>query len=457
VREIAAYVTVELVAAMLMMLVCYLGVRWMRVAARRDAAAVAMATVEHEVAERTRALEESVARYRTFVENSDAIAFEFDVLRQRLTYIAPQVVKLLGSTSNRARREFLGTLIHRGDQERVAATLQAFADSPGDESLALQYRLVRDDGRMVYVRTLLNDHTPDGLIRGITFDLTQQTKLEAEVRQAQKLESVGRLAAGVAHEINTPVQYVQDSVQFVREAIDDLFGVIERHRAVSVAAAAGEAARELAQQALAGDEQADLSYLLEHVPPALDRAIDGLGRVTTIVHSLKSFAHPDQHQRSVIDLNAAIQTTLEIARHEYKYVADVELDLLELPRVECYASEINQVLLNLIVNAAHAIEEAKHENARGVIRVRTRHEHDHVEIAIGDTGCGIPDDLRERVFEPFFTTKAVGRGTGQGLSIARSVIVDKHGGTLTFASTPGVGTTFTIRLPLTTIELGVAA
>ena len=458
VQDIATYVTAELVTAILMVLVCWLGLRQLRSTARRDAELAAAATIEHEVGERTDALEQTVALYRLFVEKSDAIAFEYDIVRERLTYIAPQVVKLLQSTSKRSRREFLGTLIHPDDRERVTATLHGFAGAPAADGVALQYRLVRDDGRLLYVRTLLNEHTADGRVRGITFDLTQQTKLETEVRHAQKLESVGRLAAGVAHEINTPVQYVQDSVQFVREAIGDVFAVLARHREVSLASAAGVVSRELAERALAGDEEADLAYLLEHVAPALDRAIDGLGRVTTIVQSLKSFAHPDQHKRSVIDVNAAIESTLEIARHEYKYVADVALDLSELPRVQCYASEINQVLLNLIVNAAHAIETVKAERGeRGLIRVRTRHEQDHVTIEIADTGCGIPEDVRERVFEPFFTTKPVGRGSGQGLSIARSVIVDKHGGSLTFESTPGVGTTFTILLPLATSELKAAA
>ncbi len=458
--EIAAYLVAELVLAVL-------GCAWWtrrvkRLAAREaraEARAEATARIEQQVRERVEPLEQTVALYTTFVENTDAIAFEYDLTGKKLTYIAPQVTKLLNSTSNRSRREFLGNLIHPDDRDRVTTALRDYAASPASDRVALQYRLVRDDGKLVYVRTLLSDSTANGLIRGVTIDLTQQTKLESEVRQAQKLESVGRLAAGVAHEINTPVQYVQDSVQFVRDAMSDLFDVIEMHREVSIAVARGASPKQLADSAIASEEAADLDYLRENVPAALDRAIDGLGRVTTIVHSLKAFAHPDQKQRTTIDVNAAIENTLEIARHEYKYVADVELDLDEVPKIEGFASEINQVLLNLIVNAAHAIEDAKHTDERGLIRVRTRHEADRVEITIGDTGCGIPDNVRDRIFEPFFTTKAVGRGTGQGLSIARSVIVEKHGGSLTFDSTLGIGTTFTIRLPLTSagIELGAAA
>jgi signal transduction histidine kinase len=426
--------TVDVVYLALVATVAVITLVAQRRRADRDAKRAAQALIEAEVAARIAALEQQVALYTVFVENTDAIAFEYDTQRCHLTYIAPQVTHLLGSSSKRSRREFLGTLIHPDDRERVTAALHAYVADPAHERVALQYRLVRDDGKLVHVRTLLSDHAPGGLVRGIAFDVTQQTKLETEVRQAQKLESVGRLAAGVAHEINTPAQYVQDSVTFAREAIDDLFGAIDRQPAVSAA--------------LAADELADLAYLREHVPAALDRAIDGLGRVTTIVHSLKAFAHPDQRQRTAIDINAAIENTLEIARNEYKYVADLELDLPELPQVEVFAGEINQVLLNLIVNAAHAIEDRKGRDERGLIRVRTRQEADCIEIAIADTGCGIPDHMRERIFEPFFTTKPVGRGTGQGLSIARSVIVDKHGGTLTFDSTVGHGTTFTIRLPM---------
>ena len=417
---------------------------------RRHVRVAVAAAIELEVGERTAALEATVARYRIFVENTDAISFEYDSQARRLVYIAPQVARMLGSTSKRSRREFLGNLIHTDDRARVGEALARYAAGPEHERVAISYRLVRDDGRILHVRTLLSDRTGDGLVRGITIDVTQQTKLETEVRQAQKLESVGRLAAGVAHEINTPVQYVQDSVQFASESIADLFGVIERHREVSRAVCAGRAeAAQLAAAALANDETADLAYLVEHVPAALDRAIDGLGRVTTIVHSLKAFAHPDQRKRVFVDLNEALANTLEIARNEYKYVADVELDLADEMRIECFAGEINQVLLNLIVNAAHAIEDAAHDE-RGMIRVRTRHvDESHVEISIGDTGCGIPEHVRERIFEPFFTTKKLGRGTGQGLSIARQVIVEKHGGTLTFDSHVGHGTTFTILLPVT--------
>jgi signal transduction histidine kinase len=175
--------------------------------------------------------------------------------------------------------------------------------------------------------------------------------------------------------------------------------------------------------------------------------VEGLGRVATLVRSMKEFAHPDQKQKAPADLNRAIASTLTIARNEYKYVADIETDYGELPPVPCHIGELNQVFLNLIVNAAHAIESAIHgTDRRGLIRVETRREDDLVRVSISDSGTGIPEEIRNRIFDPFFTTKDVGRGTGQGLAIARSVVVDKHAGTLTFDSELGRGTTFHVRL-----------
>jgi signal transduction histidine kinase len=194
------------------------------------------------------------------------------------------------------------------------------------------------------------------------------------------------------------------------------------------------------------EQDVDLDYALEHVPRALDRALDGLNRVATIVNSMRMFAHPDVAEMTEADLNQGIQSTIAIARNEYKYVADVETDFGEIPPVMCHAGDINQAILNIIVNAAHAIaDEVRGTEKRGRIAVRTRQDGDSVVVSISDTGGGIPQDVRDRVFDPFFTTKEVGRGTGQGLTIARAVVVDKHRGELTFQTGPE-GTTFFVRL-----------
>jgi signal transduction histidine kinase len=194
---------------------------------------------------------------------------------------------------------------------------------------------------------------------------------------------------------------------------------------------------------------ADLDYILQNAPAALDSSIEGLGRIATIVRSLKEFAHPDQAKKALADLNQAIRSTLVVAHNEYKFIAELHTDLGDLPLVPCFLGEINQVVLNLLVNASHAISDVVKDSRKfGKIEVRTRLDGNEVEISISDTGAGIPEAARGKIFDPFFTTKEVGKGTGQGLAIARSVIVGKHGGTLRFETECGKGTTFFIRLPV---------
>jgi two-component system, NtrC family, sensor kinase len=266
---------------------------------------------------------------------------------------------------------------------------------------------------------------------GMGSDVTEQVVLEAQLQQAQKLESIGQLAAGVAHEINTPTQFVGDNLRFLKDALGE---VVPALAAAASAAGAGK-----------GD---DLAYLRDEIPRAIDQSLEGISRVATIVQAMKAFSHPDLGEKSLVDLNAAITTTLTVARNEYKYVATVETDLdPALPMVDCIPGEINQTILNLVVNAAHAIAE-RGERAPGLIRIVTRGDGEAVEIRISDTGAGIPVALRPRLFSPFFTTKPVGKGTGQGLFIAHNVIVRRHGGSIACDSEVGRGTVFTIRLPL---------
>lgn len=286
-------------------------------------------------------------------------------------------------------------------------------------------------------------------LQGTVRDISGRLRLEAELGHARKLEAVGQLAAGIAHEINTPTQYVSDSIQFLAESFRDGQGLIGRYRQ-AIAGLAPSVEHDALREQMAQVELAvDSEYVEANAPAAFARAIDGISRIATIVRAMKEFAHPDQREKRPADLNHALQTTLIIARNEYKYVADVETELGELPPVFCHIGELNQVFLNLLVNASHAISDVvAASGSRGCIRVRTTHEDDDVRIDIADSGCGIPEEVRDRIFDPFFTTKEVGRGSGQGLAIAHSVVVDKHGGTLTFESEPGRGTTFTIRIPV---------
>ena len=280
-------------------------------------------------------------------------------------------------------------------------------------------------------------------------DVTSNKQAEAELRQAQKLEAVGQLAAGIAHEINTPIQFVGDSAHFLRDALGDLTRLIASYQEVVAAVERGEATAEHALVARQAEQDADLEYLREQLPKAVDRTLEGTSRVADIVRAMKEFAHPDQKEKVAANLNRALSSTLTVAKNEVKYVAEVVTDFQELPPVFCHLGDLNQVFLNLLVNAAHAIADVVGTSGeRGLITVRSRCDGPDVVVEISDTGTGIPEEIRARIFDPFFTTKPVGKGTGQGLAIARSIVVDKHGGSISLESELGRGTTFVIRLPI---------
>ena len=265
------------------------------------------------------------------------------------------------------------------------------------------------------------------------------------------MASIGQLSAGIAHEINTPTQFVGDNTRFLQEAFEDLGQVLNAFEEFFHAVKNGESFEQLIEKVETTVEEADLEYLVEEIPKAINQTLEGVERVAKIVRSMKEFAHPGASEKAQVDINKAIESTVTVSRNEWKYVADVETDLdPDLPMVPCLAGDINQVFLNLLVNSAHAIEAAMggKNNGKGKIRVATRKRNGWAEITITDTGTGIPESIRDRIFDPFFTTKEVGKGTGQGLSIAYNIVVEKHGGIIDFESTEGEGTTFMVRLPL---------
>ncbi len=415
-----------------------------------------MGTVERRVDERTRELIQSREQYRQLVETTRTVPWELDTSSLTLTYVGPQIEKVLGFTAAFCLvPQFLERHIHPDDLGQVLDSLDRMRSEKG---ATIEARMRHADGRWLWVRLIASGSRPsvslrsgtstEGVVRGVIFDVTDERRLEVELRQSQKLESVGRLASGVAHEINTPIQFVSDSVHFVRDAVSDLAAFVESHRPLVDLIGEGEQS-EVARMVAELREDLDVDYLIENVPKALDRALDGLERVASIVRSMRQFAHPDQSEMSGVDLNRNLESTLIISKNEYKYVATVETELGDLPPVLCFGGDLNQVFLNLIVNAAHAIEaKVRGTTAKGIIRICTRQDGPDVVVSVEDTGSGIPETIRDRIFEPFFTTKEVGRGTGQGLAIARSTVVDKHGGSLGFETTVGVGTTFTIRLPV---------
>jgi PAS domain S-box-containing protein len=432
-----------LYAACIVLLV-FLGVTTLRIQGMN-------ATVELKVVERTRELEASREQYRSLVETTRVVPWQWDTTTERFSYVGPQGAALLNCTTDDwLAPGFWKERVHPDDfiavQERVAAIVDHAVDTQ------FEFRMMRNDGGWVWVRSILNgqrEGVARRILQGFLLDVTKQRQAEFELQQALKLESVGRLAAGVAHEINTPIQFVSDSVHFVRDAANDLFILVDKLLAVQRSVQAGAPCAEAARQAAEAEATADLEYLIDNVPKALDRSLDGLDRVATIVRSMKEFAHPDTKEMAALDLNRAIESTLNIARNEYKYVADVETDFGNLPPIVCHAGDINQAVLNIVINAAHAITDVvKGSENRGKICVRTRCEGAQIVIEIEDTGGGIPLDVQPKIFDPFFTTKEVGKGTGQGLSMARAVIVEKHKGELSFATRLGQGTTFCLRLPI---------
>jgi PAS domain S-box-containing protein len=282
----------------------------------------------------------------------------------------------------------------------------------------------------------------------VTQDVTQQRKLERELGQAHKLESIGQLAAGIAHEINTPTQFIGDNIRFLKESFNEVLDLLSKLQGL-VASAPESSAIALAPIATTLDART-VVYWRDEIPKAITQSLEGVERIAKIVGAMKEFSHPGT-ERTPLDLNRAIASTITVASNEWKYVADIKTDFdVLLPLVPVMPGSFNQVILNIIVNAAHAIsaKAAPGTAAKGTITVATRRLNESAEIRISDTGCGMPAGTIPKIFDLFFTTKPVGTGTGQGLAIAHDVVVAKHGGTIDVESELGVGTTFTIRLPL---------
>lgn len=340
----------------------------------------------------------------------------------------------------------------------------------GEPILDLEEKETWADGRVTWVSTskfpLCDSNGTIVGTFGISRDITAakineaaRQEMETQLTLSQKMESIGRLAAGIAHEVNTPTQFIADNTHFLTNAFAQFETVIGRFRALREAASPHSDCAEAVQAVAAAEREAELDYLLGEIPRCLQQTLDGLSRVTRIVCSLKEFAHPNSPELAPADLNRVIETSLVVSRHEWKYVADVvsELDA-SLPLVPCVVDELNQVMLNLVINAAHAIGEAAKVRtaARGKITVRTRCEAPWAVIEVEDTGTGIPPEIRGRIFEPFFTTKAVGKGTGQGLAIVHTVVVKHHHGTIDVTTEPGKGTIFVVKIPLQQAAAAVA-
>ncbi|HQU85460.1 MAG TPA: PAS domain S-box protein [Pyrinomonadaceae bacterium] len=301
-------------------------------------------------------------------------------------------------------------------------------------------------------RAFYTDKNEKPHLLSIGIDVTERKLMESQLSQAQKLESIGQLAAGIAHEINTPTQYVGDNTRFVKDSFNDIFGAFDEYKTLIESVKNNAVSPEFLRQTEEKLKKYDIEFLREELPQAVQQSLDGVERISKIVRSMRDFAHPGAKEMQNADLNRAIESTITVARNEWKYVADLETDLdNSLPLVPCLIGELNQVFLNMIINATHAIADATANGTkgRGKITVSTSFaDKNCAEVRISDSGTGIPADVRTKIFDPFFTTKEVGKGTGQGLAISHTVVVEKHHGSISFETEMGKGTTFIIKLPL---------
>lgn len=340
------------------------------------------------------------------------------------------------------------------DHAKLLAALQIVLN--GGAPQTMDTRIPMPDGSIMCCTNYMGPMHSAGQITGAVLlaqDVTELKRTEAQLFEAQRLASIGTLAAGVAHEINSPLQFIGDNLEFLRDAATSLLQNVLPPLQQLCKTLEGQPLTDDTRDALSAansaQDSANLNYIADNVPDALNLCADGLQRVTTIVRSLKEFSHPAQPNMVAADLNRAIIATLTVARNEYKYVAELETNFGDLPPVVCHINQVNQTVLNIVINACHALADRHHGSDRkGTICVRTYTERESAVIAIRDTAGGIPENIRSRIFDPFFTTKEVGRGTGQGLAMAWSSITKTHGGELTFESTVGEGTEFFIRLPI---------
>ncbi len=311
------------------------------------------------------------------------------------------------------------------------------------------------DGKSIWVNLAISPRFNDsgniiGLM-GMGQNITQRKQMQVQLNHAQKMESVGQMAAGIAHEMNTPLQYIGDNIRFLKDSFADLLDLFKEYRQLIEKSRIGNSQGEMLQRFKTQVEEKDLDFLMDEIPEAVDQSLEGVSRVSKIVQAMKEFSHPGMEEKKLSDINRAIETTVNVSRNEWKYVADIETDLDgDLPLVPCYLNDFNQVILNLIINASHAIEKGlkEKEEKKGTISIRTRHKDKWAEILVEDTGTGIPEEVQPKIFDPFFTTREVGKGTGQGLSMVHAMVVKKHQGSIAFETEVGEGTVFIIYLPL---------
>jgi PAS domain S-box-containing protein len=396
-----------------------------------------------EAAARLSAQDDELAR-RAAVLSATDLAVVTASLDGVITGWNPAATELYGYTPD----EVLGRRVPEVFPAAAPRIVEAMERVVAGESATFETAYPREDGATLELSlTLAGFGHRDGAassVVGIARNIGDQKTRDAEFHQESKLESLGRLSAGLAHEINSPIQFVGDNARFLEEAYEELIRVVGVYRGLlDTSNPIGWMERQ--ERVREAESSIDFDYLQTEIPSAVAQTLEGIERVSTIVRAMKTFSHPGHQEQVPANLNEALAATVTVARHQIAEVADLDLQLADLPPVRCNIADLNQVFLNLIVNAADAIEES---GRRGLITVATVVDGEDVVVRISDTGGGIPEDVRSKIFDPFFTTKDVGRGSGQGLPLARGIVQEGHGGSLTVESVPGQGSTFAVQIPI---------
>jgi PAS domain S-box-containing protein len=362
--------------------------------------------------------------------------------RSRVIFTGPSIMRMLGYSIDEVMGDGWFDLTWEDETEREREKTYIIAAIQGEVQFRTEpnERQIYDkDGKPHWI--LWQDAKgPGDTLVGIGHDITEYKRLESQIIHSEKMRAVGELSAGVAHEINSPIQYITSNIQFLTNAIPKII----------------EAAKLSSSDSESNEKHSseDIKYFTEEIPQALEQSSEGLARISQIISALRTFSHPGDEAMSSVNINDAVEKTIAMTQNEWKYVAQMKTELdHKLPQIQGNAGNLHQTLLNIVINAIHALEDSGEQQSDpdkfGQITITTKRIADDILIEIADTGPGIPPDIQSRIFDPFFTTKEIGRGTGQGLSLAHAIIVEGHGGTISFETEEGKGTTFHITLPIT--------
>lgn len=396
------------------------------------------------------ALKKSESRLAEAREIAHLGNWEWDISENEVHW-SWEVFGIMGLSDTTPDFEKFLSVIHPDD---VDAVNQAIKNSLKNRTLySVDHRVIHPDGRERFVHAQGSPSYDESgrplRMVGTVQDITDRKRIELELNHSRKLESLGQLGAGIAHEINTPAQYLSDNLSFVESSFSEIIEMLEHFRSFQRSLREISESDTINAEIESKYEELDIAHAIEEMPSAFRQMRDGIDRISEIVEAMNRFSYPTNDKKVPTDINEALKNTITVTSYEWKSVADVKTDFdLKLPHVKCFPSDVNQVFLNLLINSAQAIKEIASENCKGKITVSTLRVDKSVEIRISDTGRGIPKSVQDRIFDPFFTTKDVGSGIGQGLTIAHSIVKEKHGGDLYFETTEGDGTTFIVRLPI---------